>query len=379
LSILTTGTGGPVLSLADLRAFDPRAKERSGESDFCCPLCGSGKPVDQEHRSLGVNLENGAWHCHRCDQSGKLFDFWTEKPLTRPLARRVPIRKPLTLPPLARRNDAPPPDLPAPIEDRFLPLAGSPAADYLSGRGLPLALCQAAGVCYADNWYGRPAALFPIVNAGGYEIAAQGRYLTSLAGRPNFYTEGPKSGGLFAPAGAWSAGEITITEAPIDALSLSLCGYPALALVGKSWPDWLPAFAASKLKRVYLAFDADEPGDEAAAKLAAELLSNDCRSERLRPTRAKDFNAQLLQVAECRRLCGLLFKQVQFLEEGKPHPTRSRADLLKRAGDTLDALTAACVEADGPEAVGYDDGPVDPFAVDSLPMWRDVIDRLKAR
>ena len=225
--------------------------------------------------------------------------------------------------------------------------------------------------------------LFPVVDPTGYEIAAQGRYLTSLPGRPNFYTEGPKKNGLFATSGAWSAGEITITEAPIDALTLAFCGYPALALVGKSWPDWLPAFVASKQKRVYLAFDADEPddkgvraGDQAAEKLAAELLSYDCRSERLRPTRAKDWNAQLLEVAECRRLGGLLFKQTQFLEEGKPHPTRSREQLLRRAGETLGAFAVACALADGPEAQGYNDAPLDPFAVDSLPLWRDVMARL---
>ena len=120
---IPTRSGGPVLSLSELRAFDPRAKERGGESDFCCPLCGSGKPVDQAHRSLGVNLTNGAWYCHRCDQSGKLSDFWTEKLADRPQGRRAPVRKPLALPPLARRDDAPPPDLPAPIEDRFSPLA----------------------------------------------------------------------------------------------------------------------------------------------------------------------------------------------------------------------------------------------------------------
>ena len=131
------------------------------------------------------------------------------------------------------------------------------------------------------------------------------------------------------------------------------------------------------------AFDADEPdskgvraGDKAADDLADDLRYYDCRSERLRPGRAKDWNGQLLEVAECRRLCSLLFKQTQFLEEGKPHPKINHEDLLKRAQDTLEAFTAACVAADGPEAQGYDDGPLDPFAVDCLPMWRDVLNRL---
>ena len=381
-----TKSGGPVLSLSELRAFDPRAKERTGESDFCCPLCGNGKPVDQAHRSLSVNLENGAWNCHRCDQKGKLHEFWTD-PLPQTAGttyRRRPAVKPLSLPPLASRNDAPPSDLPAPVSERFLPLAGTPGESYLAGRGLPLSLCESAGVCYADNWHGRPAVLFPILDPSGSEIAAQGRYLTSLPARPNFYTEGPKSGGLFVSPGAWEALDITITEAPIDALSLCLSGYPALALVGKSWPDWLPAFVAASRKRVYLAFDADAPdskgiraGDEAAGKLAEALRYYDCRSERLRPSRAKDWNAQLLYLAECRRLCGLLLKQITFLESGEPHKALSRAGLIARAEATLSALTAACVVADGPEAQGYNDGPLDPFAVDCLPMWRHALDQLR--
>lgn len=373
---LTPTHSGPVLSLSELWAFDPRAKERAGESDFCCPLCGNGKPVDQSHRSLSVNLENGAWKCHRCDQSGKLSDFWTERPVVRFQTRRTAHRKPLTLPPLASRDD--PPALAADplLADCFPALAGSPAAEYLAGRGLPLALCEAAGVVYAPDWHGRPAAVFPIVDPSGSEIAAQGRYIAPLPGKMKFYTEGPKKNGVFVAPGAWSAGEITITEAPIDALSLTHCGHPALALVGKSWPDWLPAFVAASRKRVYLAFDADAPGDEAADKLAEALRFYDCHPERLRPSRAKDWNAQLLEVAECRRLCGLLWKQVQFLEDGKPHPRMSRADLLKRAWDTLEALTAACILADGPDAQGYNDDPLDPFAVDCLPLWREVLGRL---
>ena len=387
MSIVTTQSGGLVLSLSDLRAFDPRAKERPGESDFCCPSCGDGKPVDQAHRALSVNLETGLWKCQRCEKSGKLREFWTERPPAGPrqAGRRRPAQrqKPLVLPSLAGRGGAPPIGLSLPIAEYFPPLAGSPAADYLAGRGLPLWLCEAAGIRYAPDWHGRPAALFPILDSSGREVAAQGRYLEARPGRPNFHTEGPKSAGVFVAPGAWEADEITITEAPIDALSLVLSGYPALALVGKSWPHWLPAFIASLRKRVYLGTDADEPdsrgvqaGDEAAAKLAAALRYYDCRSDRLRPGRAKDWNAQLLEVEECRRLSALLFMQITFLEDGRPHPRLSRADLLARARRTLDELTTACIAADGPEAQGYDDSPLDPFAADCLPMWREVLQRL---
>lgn len=380
-------SGIPVLSLEDLRAFDPYAPERTGENDFCCPLCGNGKPVDQAHRALSVNLESGAWHCHRCEHSGKLREFWTERPPIGhgPAGRRPALRrKPLTLPPAAAQSNVLPGSVYQSIAERSLALAGSPAADYLSSRGLSLELCETAGVRYAPDWHGRPAALFPILDLSGREIAAQGRYLKPQPGRPNFYTEGPKSGGVFATPAAWEADEITITEAPIDALSLALSGYSALALVGKSWPDWLPAFIASTRKHVYLAFDADLPdskgmraGDEAATKLAAALRYYDCHPNRLRPGRGKDWNEQLLEVLECRRLCGLLLKQISFLEDGRLHPKLGRVDLLAQARKTLHNLTAACIAADGPEAQGYDNSPLDPWAVDCLPMWDNVLQRLQ--
>lgn len=385
----TTKSGNPVLSLADLHAFDPCAKERSGESDFCCPLCGNGKPVDHAHRSLGVNLgdgpKKGAWECHRCGQSGKLSDFWTERPAFSPAARKpTPARKPLRMPAFAARDDAPPPDPPPSIADRFPALAGTLGEDYLAGRGLALALCEAAGVRYAPDFHGRPAVVFPILNAAIHEIAAQGRYLISLPGRPNFFTEGSKKDGVFVSPGAWHADDITIVESPIDALSLCPPGYPALALLGKSWPEWLPAFIASTRKTTNIGFDADEPGSQAAhdVEAAAESLAKalryyDAHSRRLRPSRAKDWNGQLLEVAECRRLEERLFKQIVFLETGKQHPELSRVELLRRAAETLDAFTAACMAADGPEANGFNDEPLNPSSVDFLPKWREKLNRLR--
>ena len=155
--------------------------------------------------------------------------------------------------------------------------------------------------------------------------------------------------------------------------------------MGKSWPEWLPAFIASTRKKVYLAFDADEPdaqgiraGDDASEKLAAALRYYDCRSERLRPVRAKDWNGQLLEVSECRRLCTLLFKQVEFLNSEIAHPCLSRRTLLERSVATLDALSAACVAAGGPDTLGYEDGPLDPSANRVLPMWHDELNRLAA-
>ncbi len=50
----------PILSLADLEAYDPRATERGRERRFLCPCCGDGKPRNAAHRSLSLNTQTGA-------------------------------------------------------------------------------------------------------------------------------------------------------------------------------------------------------------------------------------------------------------------------------------------------------------------------------
>lgn len=72
-------SGSPVLSLQELEAFDPRALQGGGEGRFLCPLCGQGKPKDAAHRSLTMNVRNGAWQCFRCAARGKLREMWDER------------------------------------------------------------------------------------------------------------------------------------------------------------------------------------------------------------------------------------------------------------------------------------------------------------
>lgn len=100
--------------------------------------------------------------------------------------------------------------------------------------------------------------------------------------------------GVFATPGALEAGALLgLVEAPIDALSLAVCGVPAVALCGcEGLPDWLRMRCA--FQTVIAAFDADDPGDEAARVLASDLRRVRGRVLGLRPVGAKDGNAALL-------------------------------------------------------------------------------------
>jgi DNA primase len=172
-----------------------------------------------------------------------------------------------------------------------IPLDGTEGAAYVERRGIPLDVASEAGVRFSPNWYnsGRAAVTFPMYDKAGALVGVNGRYL--LNGTPKTQTAGPKSLGLFTTPGALSASLIAVCEGPFDALALYLCGVPSIALVGVTWPEWLPRTLA--FKAVLIATDADEAGDGAASRLAPELTPRGARIFRLRPKGANDWGEAL--------------------------------------------------------------------------------------
>lgn|GEM_PF-999132 len=292
----------PVLSLAELEAYDPRAPFRGGkERRFCCPLpaCAD-KRIDAAHRSLTLNVESGAWHCWRCGGAGKVQERWVVAPLRPVQARQrsaAAARRAFALKP--RSAIAPAPVVapkPAPpssklTSQRLATLAGSPGAAYLKKRGLAVDLAGSAGVRWAPTWYGRPAVVFPLRDNLGQLVAMQGRHVDGRTD-PKAHDLGPKGAGVFATPGAFEASTVIIVEGPICALSLAAAGRSAIALCGTSAPAWLIKKLA--FRRVAVAFDADAAGDAAAPRMIGELRAFGAHVERWRPTGVKDWNDLLL-------------------------------------------------------------------------------------
>lgn len=302
------------LSLAELESFDPRAPMRGRERRFLCPLCGADKPRDTEHRSIAVNTDNGQWICHRCKADGLLKEYWTkrdDRPLLSRERKRAAIKAKFAVKPKA----AEPKPEPAAVEKiekiraRYkqyqAAFSGSPAAQYLASRGIPEELAIAAGCGYAAEWqHWRQEAgqwiktgtdrrvIFPIRDKAGELVAISARAIDPEYIEPKAETRGAKKFGVFATASALEAKILIPAEAPIDALSLAASGFPAIAMIGTSWPEWLAKHCA--FQPVAIATDADEAGDIAAEKLRAELASWGARAIRLRPAGAKDWNDALV-------------------------------------------------------------------------------------
>ena len=235
----TTALSRVAFSLADLEALDPQTSTRSGrERRFLCPLCGDGKRKDDAHRSFCANTESGAWNCKRCSATGKLTDFWQNRPQVRINGRELARHKRRQLSALPE-----PPRAPEPAPDakdwrdqlqgeRVLDVSGDAsgqAETYLRSRGIDLEAAKASGAMVAPNFYGRAAVVFPICDRDGTQTGASGRYFHANAD-PKTRIAGTKRNGLFATSGARSSETIIVTEAPIDALSLASVGFAAVAL-----------------------------------------------------------------------------------------------------------------------------------------------------
>lgn len=295
----------PVLTLAELEAWDVGTTPDRATRRFCCPLPGcADKPRDAEHRSLSLEVATGLWHCFRCDAGGKLREHWEVRPHAH-VSGRAAARQAFGLgTPPSRRAEVP---ISSPVSDstaeavaptppsrRAEPnsqvIAGTLGATYLEGRGISVVTATAAGVRFAPSWYGRPAVIFSVRDQAGAVVAWEGRYIDG-AEQPKGKSMGPKSTGVFLGApGALLANPLVLVEGAIDALSLAECGVPAVALNGKTWPAWLPKAAA--FRDVLIGLDADEPGQK-ATKALAKVLTFGSHVARFKPQGAKDWNALL--------------------------------------------------------------------------------------
>lgn len=230
--------GRKIISLETLESFDPGAPSGWPRRRFRCPL--PGPCTNKEQRSFDVDLAQGCWTCHRCNQGGKLGDeakggTWK------------PPRPPANLKPRLTWQQT--------IEKSIVgPLAGSPGQKYLEGRGIPLEIAVACGVRFAGSWHNRASVLFDIKDGQGKTVAVQGRAIVG----DGKITVGPKKFGVFSTPYALED-DFAIVEAPIDAISLLMLDVPAVATCGSGLPDWLPAVA--KGKHVYIATDNDLQGN----------------------------------------------------------------------------------------------------------------------
>ncbi len=172
---------------------------------------------------------------------------------------------------------------------RARPLAGTAAEAYLERRRVALAVAAAAEVRYTDDLNGRPAVLGRLVGPQGELRAVHGRHLEVRRGEGKMFTVG-EAGGVFVTLDGLAAAPLVLVEGMFDALSVGGGGLACVATIGR-WVDWLPA--AARGREVWLAFDANRPGERSAREFAAALAAAGADCRRLRPPSGHgDWNAE---------------------------------------------------------------------------------------
>lgn len=126
--------------------------------------------------------------------------------------------------------------------------------------------------------------------------------------------------GVFNLAALQASKEIILCEAVMDALTFWCAGYrnvtTAYGVEGFT-DELLAAFKAHGVQRVLIAYDRDEAGERAAAKLAPVLMAEGMECFRIQFPKGMDANAYALKVTPATKSLGLLIRQAAWLGTGK--------------------------------------------------------------
>lgn len=241
--------------------------------------------MNEEHASLVVDPQTGAYLCHRCGRKGKL----NVQSASSPVARR-------------RREEGLVSNAVCLIADEWKEIweasfdvttvGGEDAQYYLNSRGFTSGKWfRDNDVRYNPNFYGEPSVMFGIRNLWGELVGCQGRRIAPAEGHSKVCTAKGSQPGLFlSRPEAILADPLIICESPIDALSLDVMGYPAVSVQGTRLPEWINYI--TYFRRVVVAPDNDEEGCRAVERWRNSIICQGCTVAV--PPHGKDWNESLL-------------------------------------------------------------------------------------
>ena len=166
----------------------------------------------------------------------------------------------------------------------------------------------------------------PVLDAHGQVRELYGRKVTSRLrdGTPlHLYlpANAERGRGVFNVAAFKASQEIILCESIIDALTFWCAGHrnvtTAYGVEGFT-EEMLQAFKTHGIQRVLIAYDRDEAGERAAAKLAERLMLVGIECYRVMFPKGMDANEYALKVTPAAKSLGLLIRQAAWLGKGKP-------------------------------------------------------------
>ena len=162
----------------------------------------------------------------------------------------------------------------------------------------------------------------PVFNASGEVVEMYGRKITARLreGTPlHLYLPGEHRG-VWNEEALIASKEIILCEALIDALTFWVAGHRNVTAsygVNGFTADHRAAFEKHGTERVYIAYDNDEAGNKAAAKLAEELMQSGIECFRIEFPKGMDANAYALKVKPAAKSLGVLINRAAWLGKGQ--------------------------------------------------------------
>ncbi len=164
--------------------------------------------------------------------------------------------------------------------------------------------------------------VIPILNLDGDVVQMYGRKITPnlRAGTPDhLYLPGPMRG-VWNEEAFLASKEIILCESLIDALTFWCAGYRHVTAsygVNGFTKDHRAAIEKHGTRRVYIAYDADEAGNKAAAKLAEELIQSGVECFRVEFPKGMDANEYARTTQPATKLFGMLLNRASWLGKGQ--------------------------------------------------------------
>jgi len=230
-----------------------------------------------------------------------------------------------------------------------LPAKQVKAGAEIRGRLIKMGLYRESG---HEHFTG--SLIIPILDEAGnvQEVYGRKTHDDLRKGTPyHLYLPGPHQG-VWNVEALRDSKEIILCEALIDALTFWCAGYrnvtAAYGVEGFT-PDHLAAFQRHGTERVLIAYDRDEAGDRAAAKLAEKLMAQGIACYRIQFPKGMDANAYALKVQPPSKALGLLIRTAEWMGNGKPPEDGPGKEAAKE--ETAQEVLAQAEASKTPEAI----------------------------
>jgi DNA primase catalytic core len=175
--------------------------------------------------------------------------------------------------------------------------------------------------------------VIPVVTPAGDVAGMYGRKITPnlREGTPlHLYLKGEHRG-VWNEEALIASKEIILCEALIDALTFWAAGFRNVTAsygVNGFTADHRAAFERHGTERVYIAYDRDEAGDKAAAKLAEELMQSGIECFRVEFPKGMDANEYARKVTPAAKSLGVMLNRAAWLGKGQRPAQRAAAPVV---------------------------------------------------